>query len=150
MASYHHTTLQTLKCSSNTRTSATSAEEQRTPRTAAAPWRPIWGERELKTREKDSKYIKYISRPLSIVPGTINSSIDGHDELINHSSNREKLQECLLAASKLCHVRFGGRMELATDSDECVLKLCYALESILQHGLRTKSIDKLNSALNNL
>ncbi|KAK0080708.1 hypothetical protein PV325_013486 [Microctonus aethiopoides] len=87
MASYHHTTLQTLKCSSNTRTSATSAE-QRTPRTAAAPWRPIWGERE-----------------------------------------------------------FGGRMELATDSDECVLKLCYALESILQHGLRTKSIDKLNSAL---
>ncbi|KAK0174557.1 hypothetical protein PV327_010316 [Microctonus hyperodae] len=83
----------------------------------------------------------------AIVPGTLNSSIDSHDELINHSSNREKLQECLLAASKLCHIRFGGRMELATDSDECVSKLCHALESILQHGLRSKSIDKINSAL---
>ncbi|XP_034946152.1 sorting nexin-29 [Chelonus insularis] len=65
----------------------------------------------------------------------------------NHANDRAKLQENLLAAAKLCHVRFGGRMELATESDQCVSKLCHAFESIFCHGLRSKPIDKFNSAL---
>lgn len=66
---------------------------------------------------------------------------------VNHASDRGKLQEELLAAAKSCHVRFGGRMELATESDQCVSRLCCAFESIFRHGLKTKGIDKLNLAL---
>ncbi|XP_011308699.1 sorting nexin-29 isoform X2 [Fopius arisanus] len=66
---------------------------------------------------------------------------------VNHGADRQKLQEEVLGAAKSCHVRFGGRMELATESDQCVSKLCQAFEAILRHGLKTKGIDKLNLAL---
>ncbi|XP_063983908.1 sorting nexin-29 [Diachasmimorpha longicaudata] len=66
---------------------------------------------------------------------------------VNHPGDREKLQEELLAAAKCCHVRFGGRMELATESDQCVSRLCHSFEAIFRHGLKTKGIDKLNLAL---
>ncbi|XP_044584475.1 sorting nexin-29 [Cotesia glomerata] len=79
-----------------------------------------------------------------IVPGS--QSTEATIEA-NNPVDRFKLQEDLLSAAKACHVRFGGRMELATETDQCVYKLCYAFESIFRHGLRSKSVDKLNSAL---
>lgn len=81
----------------------------------------------------------------AIVPGS-QSNVEPTQEP-DHTVNRAKLQEDLLAAAKLCHVRFGGRLELATESDACVSRLCYTFESIFRHGLRPKGIDKLNSAL---
>ncbi|XP_057321917.1 sorting nexin-29 [Microplitis mediator] len=80
----------------------------------------------------------------AIVPGS--QSTESNIEA-NNPVDRFKLQEDLLAAAKLCHVRFGGRMELATETDQCVSRLCYSFESIFRHGLRSKSVDKLNSAL---
>ncbi|KAG8036094.1 hypothetical protein G9C98_004674 [Cotesia typhae] len=80
----------------------------------------------------------------AIVPGS--QSTESTVEA-NNPVERFKLQEDLLSAAKACHVRFGGRMELATETDQCVYKLCYAFESIFRHGLRSKSVDKLNSAL---
>lgn len=81
----------------------------------------------------------------AIVPGAQNGS-DAEQER-NHIADRQKLQEELLAAAKLCHVRFGGRAELATESDQCVSRLCYAFEAIFRHGLRANRMEKLNSAL---
>uniref|UniRef100_A0A3P9H9X4 Sorting nexin 29 n=1 Tax=Oryzias latipes TaxID=8090 RepID=A0A3P9H9X4_ORYLA len=48
---------------------------------------------------------------------------------------RQHLLERLLDAVKQCQIRFGGRKEIATDSDS-VICLCAQLEAVLQHGLR--------------
>ncbi|XP_064641818.1 sorting nexin-29-like isoform X2 [Lineus longissimus] len=42
----------------------------------------------------------------------------------------------LLDAVKQCQVRFGGKKELATDSDSRVSCLCSSWEVVLQHGMR--------------
>ncbi|XP_046427849.1 sorting nexin-29 isoform X2 [Neodiprion fabricii] len=81
----------------------------------------------------------------AIVPGANNLSETTPE--CDHVTDRQKLQEDLLAAAKKCHLRFGGRAELATDSDACVNLLCYMFESIFNHGLRANRTDKLNSAL---
>ncbi|XP_066961541.1 sorting nexin-29 [Macrobrachium rosenbergii] len=52
---------------------------------------------------------------------------------------REELLSCLLTAVQGCQVRFGGRGELATESDERVALLCTSLESALSHGLKSRS-----------
>uniref|UniRef100_A0A669ER98 Sorting nexin 29 n=1 Tax=Oreochromis niloticus TaxID=8128 RepID=A0A669ER98_ORENI len=38
--------------------------------------------------------------------------------------------------SETCQIRFGGRKEIATDSDSRVICLCAQFEAVLQHGLR--------------
>lgn len=81
----------------------------------------------------------------AIVPGAHN--ISDQNKVRDNGAEREKLQEDLLAAAKKCHLRFGGRAELATDSDSCVTQLCYMFELIFNHGLRANRIDKLNSAI---
>ncbi|XP_012272933.1 sorting nexin-29 isoform X2 [Orussus abietinus] len=83
-------------------------------------------------------------RMSAVVPGTLNL-ID--NDSCNHATDRQKLQEELLAAAKMCHVRFGGRGELATESDACVTRLCCVFELIFSHGLRVNRLEKLNSAL---
>uniref|UniRef100_A0A3Q3BHB8 Sorting nexin 29 n=1 Tax=Haplochromis burtoni TaxID=8153 RepID=A0A3Q3BHB8_HAPBU len=50
--------------------------------------------------------------------------------------NRQNLLERLLDAVKQCQIRFGGRKEIATDSDSRVICLCAQFEAVLQHGLR--------------
>uniref|UniRef100_A0AAY4ASI4 Sorting nexin 29 n=1 Tax=Denticeps clupeoides TaxID=299321 RepID=A0AAY4ASI4_9TELE len=55
------------------------------------------------------------------------------------SGRREKRQhllERLLDAVKQCQIRFGGRKEIASDSDSRVICLCAQFEVVLQHGLR--------------
>ncbi|XP_072743387.1 sorting nexin-29 isoform X2 [Anoplolepis gracilipes] len=74
----------------------------------------------------------------AIVPNTHN--------IIDHAAEKEKLLEDLLVSAKECHVRFGGRAELATESEACVVKLCHIFESIFDHGLKTNYIEKINSA----
>ncbi|KAK7918686.1 hypothetical protein WMY93_009970 [Mugilogobius chulae] len=51
-------------------------------------------------------------------------------------TKRQHLLERLLDAVKQCQIRFGGRKEIATDSDSRVICLCAQFESVLQHGLR--------------
>uniref|UniRef100_A0AAQ5YBU3 Sorting nexin 29 n=1 Tax=Amphiprion ocellaris TaxID=80972 RepID=A0AAQ5YBU3_AMPOC len=38
--------------------------------------------------------------------------------------------------TNICQIRFGGRKEIATDSDSRVICLCAQFEAVLQHGLR--------------
>lgn len=51
-------------------------------------------------------------------------------------TKRQHLLERLLDAVKQCQIRFGGRKEIATDSDSRVSCLCVQFEVVLQHGLR--------------
>ncbi|XP_043685961.1 sorting nexin-29 [Vespula pensylvanica] len=81
----------------------------------------------------------------AMVPGTNN--IMNNEQSRHHTMERQKLLEDLLDAAKKCYVRFGGRAELATESDACVAQLCFILEVIFSHGLRTNCIEKVNLAL---
>uniref|UniRef100_A0A8C3VIL4 Sorting nexin 29 n=1 Tax=Catagonus wagneri TaxID=51154 RepID=A0A8C3VIL4_9CETA len=49
---------------------------------------------------------------------------------------RQFLLERLLDAVKQCQIRFGGRKEIASDSDSRVTCLCAQFEAVLQHGLK--------------
>uniref|UniRef100_A0A4W4F8N6 Sorting nexin 29 n=1 Tax=Electrophorus electricus TaxID=8005 RepID=A0A4W4F8N6_ELEEL len=49
---------------------------------------------------------------------------------------RQHLLERLLDAVKQCQIRFGGRKEIASDSDSRVICLCAQFEAVLHHGLR--------------
>ncbi|XP_011142398.2 sorting nexin-29 isoform X1 [Harpegnathos saltator] len=64
----------------------------------------------------------------------------------DHVTEKQKLLEDLLAAAKNCHVRFGGRAELATESEACIAQLCHIFELIFSHGIKTNCIEKINSA----
>ncbi|KAM6249917.1 sorting nexin-29 [Porphyrio hochstetteri] len=54
----------------------------------------------------------------------------------NNDAKRQFLLERLLDAVKQCQIRFGGRKEIAADSDSRVTCLCAQFEAVLQHGLR--------------
>ncbi|XP_047370640.1 sorting nexin-29 isoform X4 [Vespa velutina] len=81
----------------------------------------------------------------AMVPGTHN--VMSNEQSCHHTIERQKLLEDLLDAAKKCYIRFGGRAELATESDTCVAQLCFILEAIFSHGLRTNCIEKVNLAL---
>uniref|UniRef100_I3N3Y8 Sorting nexin 29 n=1 Tax=Ictidomys tridecemlineatus TaxID=43179 RepID=I3N3Y8_ICTTR len=53
-----------------------------------------------------------------------------------NNDKRQFLLERLLDAVKQCQIRFGGRKEIASDSDSRVTCLCAQLEAVLQHGLK--------------
>ncbi|XP_063844275.1 sorting nexin-29-like [Scylla paramamosain] len=55
-----------------------------------------------------------------------------------HSAKRQELLSGILSAVQGCQVRFGGRTELATESDERVAFLCTQLEATLSHGLKPR------------
>ncbi|XP_049624507.1 sorting nexin-29 [Suncus etruscus] len=54
----------------------------------------------------------------------------------NNDVRRQCLLERLLDAVKQCQIRFGGRKEIASDSDSRVTCLCAQFEAVLQHGLK--------------
>ncbi|KAK2507221.1 hypothetical protein MC885_008311 [Smutsia gigantea] len=54
----------------------------------------------------------------------------------NNDVKRQFLLERLLDAVKQCQIRFGGRKEIASDSDSRVTCLCAQFEAVLQHGLK--------------
>ncbi|XP_037363478.1 sorting nexin-29 isoform X2 [Talpa occidentalis] len=54
----------------------------------------------------------------------------------NNDMKRQCLLERLLDAVKQCQIRFGGRKEIASDSDSRVTCLCAQFEAVLQHGLK--------------
>ncbi|XP_042893596.1 sorting nexin-29-like isoform X2 [Penaeus japonicus] len=56
-----------------------------------------------------------------------------------HNSKKESLLSSLLTAVQGCQVRFGGRAELATETDDRVASLCTSLESALSYGLKPRS-----------
>ncbi|XP_036390384.1 sorting nexin-29 [Megalops cyprinoides] len=53
-----------------------------------------------------------------------------------NDTKRQHLLERLLDAVKQCQIRFGGRKEIASDSDSRVICLCAQFEAVLQHGLK--------------
>ncbi|KYO30550.1 sorting nexin-29 isoform C [Alligator mississippiensis] len=65
---------------------------------------------------------------------------DGIGETLQRSQNndakRQFLLERLLDAVKQCQIRFGGRKEIASDSDSRVTCLCAQFEAVFQHGLK--------------
>ena len=61
---------------------------------------------------------------------------------------RQKLLTNLLSAIKSCQVRFGGKSELATENETVVSELCYNLEVVLQHGLKSHTLGGGGSLLN--
>ncbi|XP_059892314.1 sorting nexin-29 isoform X1 [Gadus macrocephalus] len=54
-------------------------------------------------------------------------------------TKRQHHLERLLDAVKQCQIRFGGRKEIASDSDSRVICLCAQFETVFQHGLRKTS-----------
>uniref|UniRef100_A0A7N6BE94 Sorting nexin 29 n=1 Tax=Anabas testudineus TaxID=64144 RepID=A0A7N6BE94_ANATE len=66
---------------------------------------------------------------MSVLPVTMNGTQQS-------DTKRQHLLERLLDAVKQCQIRFGGRKEIATDSDSRVICLCAQFEAVLQHGLR--------------
>ncbi|KAH0808928.1 hypothetical protein GEV33_013862 [Tenebrio molitor] len=50
----------------------------------------------------------------------------------------DKLLKQLLECVQECQKRYGGKTELATEFDSCVVALCLTLEAVLLHGLRVK------------
>nr|XP_058894655.1 sorting nexin-29 isoform X6 [Kogia breviceps] len=54
----------------------------------------------------------------------------------NNDMKRQFLLERLLDAVKQCQIRFGGRKEIASDSDSRVTCLCAQFEAVLQHGVK--------------
>ncbi|XP_059572619.1 sorting nexin-29 isoform X3 [Alligator mississippiensis] len=54
----------------------------------------------------------------------------------NNDAKRQFLLERLLDAVKQCQIRFGGRKEIASDSDSRVTCLCAQFEAVFQHGLK--------------
>ncbi|XP_076063088.1 sorting nexin-29-like isoform X2 [Oratosquilla oratoria] len=57
-------------------------------------------------------------------------------------AEREELLSGLLAAVQSCQIRYGGRTELATESDSRVAGLCKCLEDALSHGLKPRTSSK--------
>ncbi|XP_049992448.1 sorting nexin-29-like [Alexandromys fortis] len=53
-----------------------------------------------------------------------------------NDDKRQFLLERLLDAVKQCQIRFGGRKEIASDSDSRVTCLCAQFEAVLQHGMK--------------
>ncbi|XP_066291364.1 sorting nexin-29-like isoform X2 [Branchiostoma lanceolatum] len=53
-----------------------------------------------------------------------------------HQAERQNLLDRLLDGVKQCQIRFGGRTELATDSDSRVVCLLNQFETVLQHGMK--------------
>lgn len=62
-----------------------------------------------------------------------------------HSKEREKVLVELLEAVKQCQIRFGGKPELATETDYHVSTLCKCLEDVFSHGLRSRPLCKNSS-----
>lgn len=63
-------------------------------------------------------------------------------EIVKCTSAAERRQEMLdstLAAVKKCQVRFGGRVELATEGNEEVALLCKKFELSLMHGMKVST-----------
>lgn len=54
----------------------------------------------------------------------------------SYEEERQTLLLQLLDAVKQCQIRFGGRTELATESDSRIVSLCSQFEAVLQHGFR--------------
>ncbi|XP_040214465.1 sorting nexin-29 [Rana temporaria] len=54
----------------------------------------------------------------------------------NNDLKRQFLMERLLDAVKQCQIRFGGRKEIASDSDSRVFVCVLSFEAVLQHGLK--------------
>ncbi|CAM9748354.1 unnamed protein product [Lampetra planeri] len=58
---------------------------------------------------------------------------------VHNENERQALLDRLLDAVKQCQIRFGGKKEIAFDSDSRVTCLCAQFEAVLQHGLRRGS-----------
>lgn len=58
------------------------------------------------------------------------------DVLTQAEIDKNNLQSDLLTAVKECQKKYGGRVELATELDPHVSRVCYCFEAVFNHGLR--------------
>lgn len=68
------------------------------------------------------------------------------DALTRAEVDKNNLQTDLLTAVKECQKKYGGRVELATELDVFVSRVCYCFEAVFNHGLK-KSVPKCVSDL---
>ena len=52
------------------------------------------------------------------------------------AERRQEMLDSTLAAIKKCQIRFGGKVELATDENEEISNLCTKLELLILHGMK--------------
>ncbi|XP_045474345.1 sorting nexin-29 isoform X2 [Harmonia axyridis] len=64
----------------------------------------------------------------------------------NKPRDSDILLKQLLECVQNCQKRFGGKTELATEFDSCVIALCLTLESVLTHGLRSKPLETVQTS----
>ena len=67
--------------------------------------------------------------------------------MAENEEERQRLLSDLLRSVKSCQIRYGGKSELARDTEPAVVDLCNALEAVLQHGLITKSRNPIKDIL---
>ncbi|XP_018326510.1 sorting nexin-29 isoform X2 [Agrilus planipennis] len=67
----------------------------------------------------------------AIIPAPDTTKLEDSSKIFN------QLLDCV----QQCQRRFGGKAELATDFDSCVVSLCLTLEAVLLHGLKNKPVD---------
>ncbi|CAD5123740.1 DgyrCDS12058 [Dimorphilus gyrociliatus] len=73
---------------------------------------------------------------------------EGTKTVLNDEKSKDSLLETLLTSIKQCQTRFGGKAELATESNKEVNHLCCVWESIFLHGLkRNAQTTKFSSLL---
>lgn len=60
----------------------------------------------------------------------------------NKSIEAEKLLKQLLECVQDCQKRYGGKTELATELDSCIVGLCLSLEEIFLHGLKSQPTEQ--------
>lgn len=63
-----------------------------------------------------------------------------HSSSFNESAESEKNFKQLLEHIQHCQRRYGGKTELATELDSCIVGLCSSLESVFLHGLKNKPL----------
>lgn len=66
------------------------------------------------------------------------SAIIPTSQVNSKQENAHKLLKQLLECVQDCQKRYGGKTELATEFDSCVVGLCLTLEAVLLHGVKSK------------
>lgn len=81
----------------------------------------------------------YILQSLKLMSAVIPTSLSTQNTTKSEDSNN--LLKQLLECVQNCQKRFGGKTELATEFESCVIALCLTLECVLSHGLRSKPLE---------
>lgn len=80
-----------------------------------------------------------ILQSLKLMSTVISTTLTSQN--INPSEDSNILLKQLLECVQNCQKRFGGKTELATEFDSCVIALCFTLEQVFSHGLKSNPLE---------